>query len=367
MSPVDLVHRLGVYVHSSPKRKEAFEKVRAKRDPDTPQGLLPLKDIITRWNSKEAAISRALRLRRTIESYTTQEYMNDSKCPRFTKGVFDALQVIQPTLKIFLQLTLTHSEAGSNVHRIIPDLQNAMDELKEIHQHPSVSAARRESSDAARDKLKKYMSTFLVNRWVCAAFALDPTVREEGLETLLTKVYQGQMYYEKTVRWIKKRVERYRELYHNGSLRVPDEVEVVNKPKRVNRFASTRFQVGNQAEVTHDTTDAWACYNSEVPRYTTFDGETPLAYWKRMAEYKEMKPLADVAKDLLGMASSTASVERLFSHAGHVLGKRRGSLSARLLAKQVMLRMWYLQGFLTGNELESAERDLVEEEGEVDE
>ncbi|KAJ9109152.1 hypothetical protein QFC21_000480 [Naganishia friedmannii] len=238
-----------------------------------------------------------------------------------------------------------------------------MDELKEIHQHPSVSTARRESSDAARDKLRKYMNSFLV----CAAFALDPTVREEGLETLLTKVYQGQTYYEKTVRWIKRREERYRELYDNGSLRVPDEVEVVNKPKRVNRFASTRFQVGNQAEVTHDTTDAWACYNSEVPRYATFDGETPLAYWKRMSEYKEKKPLADLAKDLLGMASSTASVERLFSHAGHVLGKRRGSLSARLLAKQVMLRMWYLQGFLTGDELESAERDLVEEEGEVDE
>ncbi|KAJ9095035.1 hypothetical protein QFC21_005828 [Naganishia friedmannii] len=67
---------------------------------------------------------------------------------------------------------------------------------------------------------------------------------------------------------------------------------------------------------------------------------------------------------LLGMASSTASVERLFSHAGHVLGRKRGSLSAKLLSKQVMLRMWDLMGLLTGDELVAAE---TEEEDEAEE
>ncbi|KAJ9101271.1 hypothetical protein QFC21_003490 [Naganishia friedmannii] len=67
---------------------------------------------------------------------------------------------------------------------------------------------------------------------------------------------------------------------------------------------------------------------------------------------------------LLGMASSTASVERLFSHAGHVLGRKRWSLSAKLLSKQVMLRMWDLMGLLTGDELVAAE---TEEEDEAEE
>jgi len=40
-------------------------------------------------------------------------------------------------------------------------------------------------------------------------------------------------------------------------------------------------------------------------------------------------PIGSAARDVLGLASSSSSVERLFSHAGHVLGKKRGSLSAK--------------------------------------
>jgi hypothetical protein len=79
--------------------------------------------------------------------------------------------------------------------------------------------------------------------------------------------------------------------------------------------------------------------------------ESVLEYWKRMAAFPEMRPLAMVARDVLGLASSSASVERLFSHAGFVLSKKRGSLSARLLAKQVMLRMWEVQGFVTAGDI----------------
>jgi hypothetical protein len=70
-----------------------------------------------------------------------------------------------------------------------------------------------------------------------------------------------------------------------------------------------------------------------------------------MSMEREMLPLALAARDVLGLASSSASVERLFSHAGHVLGKKRGALSAKQLAKQTMLRIWELQGFLTAEDL----------------
>ena len=65
-----------------------------------------------------------------------------------------------------------------------------------------------------------------------------------------------------------------------------------------------------------------------------------------MSEDKEMIPLALAARDILGLAVSSTKVERLFSHAGHVLGKKRGALSATSLAKQTMLKMWELKGFL---------------------
>lgn len=95
-SAVDLVHQLGVYVHASPKRMAAFAQIRANKNPETSKGLLPLKDVVTRWNSKEAAIKRVLRLRATVESFTTRD--TREKCPRFDKKVFVALERIQPTL-----------------------------------------------------------------------------------------------------------------------------------------------------------------------------------------------------------------------------------------------------------------------------
>ena len=36
---------------------EAFERVRQEKQPDETPGLLPLRDVPTRWNSKEAAIT----------------------------------------------------------------------------------------------------------------------------------------------------------------------------------------------------------------------------------------------------------------------------------------------------------------------
>lgn len=59
-----------------------------------------------------------------------------------------------------------------------------------------------------------------------------------------------------------------------------------------------------------------------------------------MSAEKELKPLAMLAKDVLGLAASSTSVERLFSQSGFVLGRRRGALSAESLIKQTSLRMW---------------------------
>ncbi|KAJ9116313.1 hypothetical protein QFC22_004753 [Naganishia vaughanmartiniae] len=96
-SPLDKVHQLAIYVHASPQRKDEFETVRAAKNPETPKGLLPLKDVQTRWYSKEAAIARVIRLRKTVVAIHTR---TGSKCPRFTKQDFEALEIIQPTLMV---------------------------------------------------------------------------------------------------------------------------------------------------------------------------------------------------------------------------------------------------------------------------
>lgn len=281
-----------------------------------------------------------------MESFTTRS--TSKKCPRFTKPVFEALKVIQPSLQVFLQLTQVYSEVGANSYRIIPDLVGAIEELQKINYKPHVAKSRKASCKVAVDKLQKYLNKFLKNRWTCAAFALDPTVREAGLELLLTEEYNAEYLLDGVLRWIELGIEwRGKDLPQDAE---DDEVKWVRKPQRVNKFASTRFQSGQQ-EITHDTSDPWQCYNSGLERYDTIEGEPVLAYWKRMSEFKEMRALAEWARDILGLASSSASVERLFSHAGHILGKKRGSLSSELLSKQTMLRMWQTQGLLEDEDL----------------
>jgi hypothetical protein len=296
-----------------------------------------------------------LRLRATVESFTTR--VISDKCPRFTKKVFDALERVQPTLKIFLQLTLDYSEVGAHAYRILPDLINAIDQIKEIHDHPSVSNTRKLSAQAASKILTKYLKRFLKNSWVCAASALDPAVRLDGLYNLM-KSYGMSQEYLNVVAWMEWRMEPYLESERRTVQEKGFElVKRRRKEERVNKFASDRYKTGHQ-EVTHDMEDPWACYASTMTRFATNEDESVLAYWQRMSQEYEMEPFARMAADILGLAASSASVERLFSHAGHVLGRRRGSLSTRLLSKQVMLRMWEKQGFLTTEDLRALSNNL---------
>jgi hypothetical protein len=347
-SPVGLVHRLGVYVHSSPQRMEEFERIRSIKNPETPKGLLPLKDVVTRWNSKEAAIARVLRLRATVEIFTTRA--TSKKCPRFDTATFDALALVQGSLKVFLTLTQVYSGVGAHAYRIIPDLVTAVGDLERIHAHPSVSSARVKSGESAVKKFEKYIWTFIENKWVTAAFALDPSVRELGLEELLTEHYEAAIYLEETINFIKERIAYHQDKIGWEPDQETDEVTWVVEPKRRNPFASSRYQLG-QSEPDHDKTDPWACYNSDSKRFAMAENEPVLVYWKRMADVKELRPLALAARDILGLASSSASVERLFSQSGFVLGRKRGSMSARMLTKQTSLRVWEQQGFLTTADL----------------
>jgi hypothetical protein len=73
---------------------------------------------------------------------------------------------------------------GAHTCRIIPDTHAINQQLQEIHAHPSVTKARRQPSENALEKIIRYLDRFLCNNWVCAAFALDPSNRQDGLEML---------------------------------------------------------------------------------------------------------------------------------------------------------------------------------------
>jgi hypothetical protein len=69
----------------------------------------------------------------------------------------------------------------------------------------------------------------------------------------------------------------------------------------------------------------------------SYKEKCPLDFWKMHEE--KYKPLAQLAKIYLGVPASSASVERIFSISGHILSSKRASMSVRLFANLVFLKL----------------------------
>ncbi|KAJ9091563.1 hypothetical protein QFC20_007606 [Naganishia adeliensis] len=138
------------------KAEEASESRRSKRSAKTATpGILPLRDVPTRWNSKEATIRRILTWPATIKTFCIR-YKNES-CPQLGDDTFRILELIQPALVVFANLTFTYSEPTANVHLAINDLHDAITELVRMHDHASLIEERQPSYQAAVGKLEKYL------------------------------------------------------------------------------------------------------------------------------------------------------------------------------------------------------------------
>lgn len=59
----------------------------------------------------------------------------------------------------------------------------------------------------ARDKLQKYMTRFIDNDWMCAAYCLDPENRIQSLSDLL-EAYDGAERLQEVEQWIYERVKK---------------------------------------------------------------------------------------------------------------------------------------------------------------
>jgi hypothetical protein len=80
-----MVHLPKAFVHGIPQRMEAFEKnVKKHNEHSINPGLLPLKDVVTRWDSKGVAIARKPEPRETIAAPTTR-WAGHKTCSRSKK------------------------------------------------------------------------------------------------------------------------------------------------------------------------------------------------------------------------------------------------------------------------------------------
>jgi hypothetical protein len=254
-------------------------------------------------------------------------------------------------LAVFAHLTATYSQANASIHHAINDLHDSITELRAMHDHVSLTPARKGPYLQAVGKLEKYLRLLLKNNWACAAFALDPINRADGLKSLL-ETYEVALddsslsnRYEEVVKWIRERLALQKENEPAPPTCLTRTPATNTNSRRKNAFAS---RAPTQPAVDGvDKLDAWDIFNDDTRRFEAETDEQALDYdyWRRHARKTLIAPLAQVVKDVFGMAASTTSVERLFSQSGFVFGKRRGSLSPRMLVKQTSLKLWRLQGF----------------------
>lgn len=149
--------------------------------------------------------------------------------------------------------------------------------------------------------------------------------------------------YKEVVASIRARLSRHKKAIPAEEPRPDSESGSKSQPRRKNAFASRT--AAQRSSLQENDLDAWDLFNDDSRRFEAEDGEDILPYWKRQHKNPSMEPLSQVARDVLGLAASTVEVERLFSQGGFVFGLRRGSLSPRMLVKQVSLVMWRMQGF----------------------
>jgi hypothetical protein len=279
-------------------------------------------------------------LKPTVLAFTA-EYAS-SQIPRFTPEVFNALELLLPALQVFLNLTQEYSKAEVNIHKSIKHTHLAIEKLQALK--PKAAPARRASFEKAIMKLQKYINPMLQNNWICAAFALNPAIKEQGLANLFS-TYGLPGRTQEVVDFIRKRMQAYQE--EEAHEQEEEVIALREKEDSPEPFAASCSQQSQSSTRDDPSVDAWGEFNS---RFATAKyiiarlGENILQHWKRQSDTNiRLRPLARVARDILGLASSSTSVERLFSQSGKTLGLCRARLSAEMLLKQTTLKVWARQ------------------------
>ncbi|KAJ9092916.1 hypothetical protein QFC21_006628 [Naganishia friedmannii] len=207
-------------------------------------------------------------------------------------------------------------------------------------------------TDAAIDQMIPYMWDFLNNNWLCLAFTLNPRVRERGLRDLFEDYAAEYEKYgglkdraEEVLKFMEGKMtpitSRHAGPHPSGNANPPP---LSHGPTDDLDSVYTAYPVA-ASEPPRVPTLVWGIYNTGDSFLMANAGEGVLHYWERQSRRPELAALAALARDILGLSSSSSSVERLFSSAGLMLDRRRSSLAPDTLAEQSSLKLWIEQGF----------------------
>lgn len=316
------------------------------------------KDVPTRWNSTYDLLNDSYKYRHALCNFFTQEQVNCCLFP----NQWDSCSSLMALLKIFKEAT----ESLSGVYYptsplVIEHCVKIVLVFKSLIKIPNLKACITEM----KNKWLKYF--FFIPDVFLVAKLLDPQVREEGLDRLLTLYYNAlfpnnepHAPHPKTC--VNKAKQYLSELYkeyacaYNGTLNLGTSSPVRSQPPPPSSQSDFGFAIPDMGE--------WQVYQEELTRkrtrhntnayqeldnyLTTYDlgalelkpdGSNDILKW--WAKRSTIFPVVStIAKELLAVPASTVSVEQAFSVGGYILDKRRSNLLPENLEAQSLMNDW---------------------------
>ncbi|RAQ55326.1 hypothetical protein AFGD_012605 [Aspergillus flavus] len=374
-STLKQVRFLAVYINASPQRREAFNNLQ----PDGPK-LVPIQDVLTRWNPTFLMLRRAKRLRPIFTpfcaAYDCEEMLLSDEEWR---QIDYLLYITEPFFLYTTELSKTRDMTSHLVFKIYNVLFD--------HLEKSISQLQRkrvpwkiqmlEALKAGRRKLDEFYSETDGARGHLYA-----------IRTMLSPDNKFQFFL--TDDWDKK----WRDIYRNSfqEALAPYQQRLAGAQGSSSPHTTARPSSGlsrllkgykQQAQPVRDEITLYLDSGMFIdlrsvslaePLLDIIDME-PLPFWRD--NQTRFPAIASLARDILSVPATGAGVERLFNTARDLCHYRRGQMKSETVEELMMFlctprfdleqqEMQYLQEYFTRDEIETRREERDEKLGHIE-
>ena len=298
--------------------------------------MIVSRDNSTRWNSTYTSISRALKLRSRIETFSHQNRA-DLKDDILSEEDWKELQTIHDILKRMTLRLEGRAEGGDHgsIWEALPAIEILLKHLEDMKKkylrkdHDFIAPC----VNLAWEKLDEYYKMMDDSPAFCAALFLHPLRRDYIDRRWITK---------ESKQWVKNAKTKVRRLYDEEyrSL-IPEDSLAAEKDLKELDIMDEYFEKLQPKQRSQDEYKLWSGINlTMIPRDTN-----PYDYWG--SQEALMPRMAKFAFDILSIPAMSTECERVFSGAKLMITDQRNRLKEDIIEASECLNRWYKAGLLT--------------------
>ncbi|KAJ5264753.1 hypothetical protein N7505_007546 [Penicillium chrysogenum] len=318
------VRGLAVCINASPQRRDTLRSLQIEGSK-----LLPIQGVKTRWNSTFLMLRRAKRLQLVFNKYCSENQYAQFTLDRDEWRQIDYLLCL--TQPFFQFTTILCQTKEVTIHIVFEIYHSLFEHLeKSIHQLQQKRVPWKQSMLCAilagKEKLAAYYGS--TTKAHGDLYAIDTILAPQHKLQFFSRYEWAENNFASRERYrqsLKDYVRPYHERLSNSQAFSNNQAPLDQGSK----LATLIAQAGSNRKPVPR-------HNNEVENYLESGTNSigPCSFWK--GHQHEFPMLASVARDVLSIPATGASVERLFNSARDICHYRRGSLKPTTLQDLVM-------------------------------